>query len=198
VEPAKVPPPARASAAETALKKASGQYQGSDFRGAIATLTAAARPGPDGAELRTRAADYKTVGDGITMGKTAASSKPADALAALKRAVAADRRVGGAQADTLRQLIGKTAGQAAIAHMAKGSLEQAYAATVDASNYGDPNAPTVKSVRKSLEGKAAELYASAQRLKKSDPATAQKTLQRIRAIVPSSSMWHKKATAEIK
>ncbi|MEZ4369031.1 MAG: FHA domain-containing protein [Kofleriaceae bacterium] len=175
-----------------AQDKAERQYEAGDFKAASTTLRAAAAgaSGGDKTTLTRAAADYDAVAKGLGAAK---GSAPVSALAALKKAVAADRRSGRAHESKLKAAIATVAPKAATASMAAGNLEAAYAATVDASAAGAGGVSTVKLVQQALEKKAGELYASGIGKLKSDPAAAKAALGRIKKIVPKSSPWYQKA-----
>jgi hypothetical protein len=178
---------------DVARAKANTQYESGDFRGAAATLSAAAKGAPSGDadSLRSRAADYRAIQDGITAGKTEATTKAIETLTKLKRALSLDKRVGGVHASTIQDLIANVAPRAAISHMTKSNFEQAFLATEDAMRFGAGGNPNVKSVRKSLEGKAGELYSAGSKAMPSDEGKAQ--LKRVLKIVPKDNVWYDKA-----
>ena len=60
-------------------------------------------------------------------------------------------------------------------------------------NYGAGSSPTVTGVRQSLERKAGQLFAEAQKLMAKKPEEAKQVLRRIQKIVPRDSPWYQKA-----
>ena len=176
-----------------AIDKANGQYQGGDFRGAASTLTTAATKtsGSSADELRAQAANYRQIGDGITYGKTKASSSPIDALAKLKIALDADRKAGGVHKQTIRDLLQSVAPKAAIAQMVANNYEAAFRAANDADGYGA--SASVASVRRGLSAKAQELTQNGQKLLASDPVQGKQLLNRVIRMVPKDNVWYLKA-----
>jgi hypothetical protein len=178
-----------------AEKKADGLYRGKDWKAASAILreAAAGAGDSDAKRLRAAASDYETIGTNLSTGATLAKANPTQALGALQKALKADRRVGGAHQQAIRDNIAKVAPSAAAAYMAKQNYPMAKIAADDAVNVGAGSNSTVSNVRSSLERKAGELYASAQKLRSSKPEEAKTLLRKIMKIVPADSPWYSKA-----
>ena len=176
-------------------KKADGLYRSKDWKGAAALLrdTAAGASETDAKRLRAMAADYDTIGTNLSTGATLAKAKPTDALGALKKALAADRRAGGAHQQAIRDNLAKIAPSAAAAYMAKQNYPMARLAADDAVNVGAGSNATVANVRTSLERKAGEFFVNAQKLLKDKPEEAKPLLRNIIKIVPADSPWYGKA-----
>ncbi len=87
----------------------------------------------------------------------------------------------------------QVAPSAAAAYMAKQNYPMAKLAADDAVNVGAGSNSTVANVRSSLERKAGEFYASAQKLMSSKPEEAKTLLRNIIKIVPADSPWYSKA-----
>jgi len=194
------PTPARATPAKSpaaAKKKAQSQYAARDFKGAAATLRAAADVfGPDETEsdeLTSLADDYDAVGSGITAGNAATASNAVDAMNAFLRAQQSDRRAGGVHAAYLRDRVALVAPKAAASFMAKGNLEMAKRAADTAVTAGAGSSATVVQVRQSLERKAGEIYASAVKIQATKPDDARLLYRRILKIVETTSPWYAKA-----
>ncbi|MBE7455001.1 MAG: hypothetical protein HS111_40850 [Kofleriaceae bacterium] len=186
----KKPPATRGANHE---KKADGLYRNKDWKSAAALLREQAAATEDAGEarrLRAMAADYETIGANLATGATLAKAKPADALVAFKKALTADRRAGGAHQPVIRENISKVAPAAAAAYMAKQNYPMAKIAADDAVNVGAGSNATVANVRASLERKAGELFASSQKLMKTQPDEAKSLLRTITKIVPADSPWY--------
>ncbi|MBZ0238605.1 MAG: hypothetical protein K8M05_40205, partial [Deltaproteobacteria bacterium] len=180
-------------------KKADGLYRGKDWKAASAILreAAAGASDKDARRLRAAASDYETIGTNLSTGATLAKANPTQALGALQKALKADRRVGGAHQQAIRENIAKVAPSAAAAYMAKQNYPMAKIAADDAVNVGAGSNSTVANVRSSLERKAGELFASAQQLMKSQPEEAKNRLRTIMKIVPADSPWYSKAYKQL-
>ena len=178
-----------------AEKKADGLYRAKDWKGAAALLRDAADDASDSDAKRLKglAADYENIGNNLSTGATLAKAKPTDALGALKKALSADRRAGGAHQQAIRESVAKVAPSAAAAYMAKQNYPAAKLAADDAVNVGAGSNATVGNVRSSLERKAGEFFASAQKLLKDKPEEAKTILRNIMKIVPADSPWYGKA-----
>lgn len=189
--------PARTSAAtsSSAQRKAASMYQRKDFNGAAEALRAAAQNDKgDADKLRALATNYETVGVNLTRAQSTQTREPTSAMAAYRRALALDKRVGGsAHAAYIRIKLGQTAPKAAASYMAQKRYEAAKKAADSAVNYGAGADPTVKRVRQALERKAADFYKWALGKKKSNPPAAKKTLRRILQMVPPDSPYYAKA-----
>lgn len=186
----KKPPATRGANHE---KKADGLYRNKDWKAAAALLREQAAATEDAGEarrLRAMAADYETIGANLATGATLAKAKPADALVSFKKALTADRRAGGAHQPVIRENISKVAPAAAAAYMAKQNYPMAKIAADDAVNVGAGSNATVANVRASLERKAGELFASSQKLMKTQPDEAKSLLRTITKIVPADSPWY--------
>jgi hypothetical protein len=181
--------------AVAARKKAATQYAAKDFRGAAATLRAAAPDADDGEsdELIALATDYDAVGSSLNAGNTALTSNPPDATAAFQRALTTDRRLGGVHAEYLRAKLAQSSPKAAASFMARGNLEAAKRAVDTAVSVGAGASPTVQQVRQSLDRKAGELYASGMKALNTDREDALALLRRVLKIVDTSSPWYAKA-----
>ena len=130
----------------------------------------------------------------MTIAALAASgARSTEALAALKKAIAADRRVGGEHQQFFRGKIGEVAPKAAASYMAKQTYELAKSAADDAVNVGAGGSTMIEGVRRSLESRAGEFYGTALKLQKSKPEDAKSLARRITKMVPSSSPWYGKA-----
>jgi hypothetical protein len=188
-------PPKKATSADAAKKKAQALYASKDFKGAAAVLRDAAgtADAADAAALRRLAGDYDQLATSLAAGNAAAATKPTDALTAYKRALAADKKLGGAHASMIREKLGQVAPKAAAGFMAKGNYEAAKQAADTAVNFGAGSSPTVAQVRQSLERKAAELYASGMKILKSQPDEAKALFRRVLKIVPPDSPSYQKA-----
>jgi len=126
-----------------------------------------------------------------------AKAKPTDALGALKKALTADRRVGGAHQQDIREKLAQVAPAAAALYMAKQNYPMAKIAADDAVNFGSGSNATVANVRQSLERKAQEFFSSAQTLMKDKPEDAKALLRQITKIVPTDSPWYGKAYKQL-
>jgi hypothetical protein len=188
-----------AEAIEKAENKASAQYQTSDFRGAAATLFAAANGAEAGVadDLRSKASNYKAIQDGLNAGKNGSAAKAPDTLVKLKKALEADKRAGGVHAGTIRDQMASIAPSAAVTHMANGNYEAAYRATVDAVNVGAGGQASVKNVRKALEGEAIKAFQAGNKLLASDPTAAKQQFSKVFKLVPKDSLWYVKAQKAI-
>jgi outer membrane biosynthesis protein TonB len=176
-------------------KKAAALYASKDFKGAAALCrdAASAADAGDAAEMKKLAASYDKLGDSLNAGNAASGSKPTDALAAYRRALAADKALGGTHASMIRDKLGQVAPKAAAGFMAKGNYEAAKQAADTAVNFGAGSSPTITQVRQSLERKAGELYASGMKQMSSAPEDAKALLRRVLKIVPLDSPWYTKA-----
>lgn len=185
-----------AKGAAAAEKKADGLYKSKDWKAASALLREAAASGASDADakrLKGIATDYDTIGVNLSTGATLAKANPTQALGALQKALKADRRVGGAHQQAIRENIAKVAPSAAAAYMAKQNYPMAKLAADEAVNVGAGSNATVANVRSSLERKAGELFATAQKLLASSPEEAKTHLRSIMKIVPTDSPWYGKA-----
>ena len=81
--------------------------------------------------------------------------------------------------------------------MAKSNYEAAFTATNDAIKHGAGGNNSVKTIRKTLESKASDLYSTGSKQMSSDPSAGKATLQRIFKIVPSDSPWYQRAKKAI-
>jgi hypothetical protein len=176
-------------------KKADGLYRSKDWKAASALLreAAAGAGDADAKRLKGVATDYDTIGVNLSTGATLAKANPTQALGALQKALKADRRVGGAHQQAIRENIAKIAPSAAAAYMAKTNYPMAKLAADEAVNVGAGSNATVANVRSSLERKAGELFASAQKLLSTQPEEAKNYLRTIMKIVPTDSPWYSKA-----
>ncbi len=183
------------TSADAAKKKAAALYADKDFKAAAAVArdAASSAEGADAAALRSLAGTYDQLASSIAAGNAAAASKPTDALTAYKRALAADKKLGGTHAPMIREKLGQVAPKAAAGFMAKGNYEAAKQAADTAVNFGAGSSPTIAQVRQSLERKAAELYASGVQLMKSKPDDGKAILRRVLKIVPPDSPSYQKA-----
>ena len=183
-------------AAEAALDKAEGQYDAGNASAAAATVRGA-MSGVTSKTKRTLAAaasDYDQVSRGLGAGKMGSA---AEALAVVKKAIAADKRSGGALGGDLKKQLAIVAPKAALAHMASGKLEAAYAATQDATSAGAGGNATVRSVLTKLESEAGKLFTSGKTKLKSNRDAGLADLRRVSKIVPKSSPWVAKASKAI-
>src|SRR5260221_3210493 len=87
-------------------------------------------------ELNKLATAYDKLGESLNAGNAAAAAKPTDALAAFRRALAADKQLGGTHASMIRDKLGEVAPKAAAGFMAKGNYESAKQAADTAVNFG--------------------------------------------------------------
>ncbi len=193
--PPKPPVAATPKALTAAAKKAEGLYKAKDWKGAATTLRDAigASTDPDAKALKTRAADYDAIGTNLNAALAFGTSRAPEALAAYKKAMAADRRAGGTHQGLLRDKIADVAPRAAASYMAKQNYEMAKAAADDAVNVGAGGTPMIEGVRTSLDRRAGEFYATALKLQKSKPEDSKSLARRITKMVPSSSPWYAKA-----
>jgi hypothetical protein len=191
----KADPPKKATGVDAAKKKAAALYASKDFKGAAAAARDAASTADDAdaAALRKLANDYEQFASSWAAGNAAAATKPTDALTAYKRALAADKKLGGTHAAMVREKLGQVAPKAAAGFMAKGNYEAAKQAADTAVNFGAGSSPTVAQVRQSLERKAAELYANGMKLMKTSPEEGKALLRRVLKIVPPDSPSYQKA-----
>ena len=178
-----------------AEKKADSLYRSKDWKSASSLLRDAATSATDGdaRRLKSLANDYDSIGTNLSTATALAKAKATDALGALKKALAADRRAGGAHQQVIREKMAQVAPSAAAAYMAKQNYPMAKLAADDAVNVGAGSNSTVANVRSSLERKAGEFYASAQKLMTSKPEEAKTLLRNIIKIVPADSSWYSKA-----
>ena len=192
--PRKAPPKAVATASG-AKKKAESLYASKDFKAAAAAARAGADSGDatEVAELRRMAKDLDALAAAWTAGNASASTRATDALTSFKKALAADKRLGGTHAPMIREKLAQVAPKAAAGFMAKGNYEAAKQAADTAVNFGAGSSPTVANVRQSLERKAGEFFATAQKLMASKPEDAKSLLRRVQKIVPPDSPWYAKA-----
>jgi pSer/pThr/pTyr-binding forkhead associated (FHA) protein len=184
------------SSTKSARSKASGLYKRKDFNGAASALRSAADDASkkQADELRALATNYETVGVNLTKAQSTQTSSPTSSMAAYRRALALDKRIGGsAHAAYIRIKLGQVAPRAAASYMAQKRYEAAKSAADAAVNYGAGSNPTVRRVRAALERKAAAFYKWAIKKKRSNPAAAKKTLRRILKMVPPDSPYYAKA-----
>jgi hypothetical protein len=195
--PTPKPPAAAATpkALAAATKKADGLYKAKDWKAAATTLRDAigTSTDADAKALKSRAADYESIGTNLNAALAFGTSRAPEALAAYKKAMAADRRAGGAHQGFLRDKIADVAPRAAASYMAKQNYEMAKAAADDAVNVGAGGTPMIEGVRNSLDRRAGEFYATALKVQKSKPEDAKSLARRITKMVPSSSPWYAKA-----
>ncbi len=183
-------------AAEAALDKAEGQYNGGNASAAASTV----RGAMSGVSSKTKrslaaaASDYDQVSRGLGASKMGSAT---EGLAAVKKAIAADKRSGGALGGDLKKQLAVVAPKAALANMASGKLEAAFAATQDATSAGAGGNATVRSVLTKLESEAGKLFTSGKGKLKSNRDAGLADLRRIGKIVPKSSAWVAKANKAI-
>jgi hypothetical protein len=194
--PAAPPRQNEAARINAARNRAAGLYRNRRFDEAAETLRGAAglASGSEADALRALATNYETVGVNMTRAAATETSSPTDSLAAYRRAFTLDSRAGGsAHAAFLRAKLGAVAPRAAASFMAQGRYELAKAAADVAQSNGAGNDATVVRVRRSLEGKAEEIFNNARRVHKSNPKQSQQLLRRILRIVPAESPWYVRA-----
>ncbi len=146
----------------------------------------------DAVPLRVLASEYEAVGQDMGAGK-AAESRPVDAFAAYSRALTNDRRAGGAQGSEIREKLGELAPKAAASYMAKSNYEAAKRAADAAADFGSGSSPLIQQVRTSLEKKAGEFVATAQKLMPSQAEDAKGLLRRVLKMVSPDSPSYQKA-----
>jgi hypothetical protein len=189
-------PKEKTTSVASAKKKAQSLYASKDYKAAASTAREAAAAAEDPSEaaaLKKMASDIEAFSSSMTAGNAAGTAKPTEALTAYKKALAADKRLGGTHASVVREKLGAVAPKAAAGYMAKGNYEAAKQAADTAVNYGAGSSPTVTGVRQSLERKAGQLYGEAQKLLAKKPEEAKQILRRIQKIVPRDSPWYQKA-----
>ncbi|MCE9577550.1 MAG: hypothetical protein K8W52_30655, partial [Deltaproteobacteria bacterium] len=166
------------------------QYAAGNFSEAAATARAAleSATASEATTLRAMASDYTTVG--AAMATTGAT---VETYAAYGRALAADRRAGGDHGPTIRERLGQLAPKAAASYMAKSNFEAAKRAADTAADFGSGSNSTVVQVRQSLERKAAEFYATGQKILRSQPDEAKALFRRILKMVAPDSPNYQKA-----
>ncbi len=189
-------PPRTLKSSAAVERKADALYKTKDFKGAaqlVRDAAAAALAADDTRRLKALAGDYEAIGTNLTAGSAMAKAKPTDALGALKKALAADRRVGGTHQQVIREKLAQVAPAAAALYMAKQNYPMAKIAADDAVNFGSGTNATVANVRQSLERKAQELHGKATALLVSQPDEARSMMRQITKIVPTDSPWYSKA-----
>ena len=183
--------PQVATGVTAAKVAAKASYAARNYAAAAARLRKAARTAPAriANALRKTARTYETVGKSISRGQASHGSNAVAAFQSYRAAQSQDRRVGSVHAAYLQRQLASVAPKAAALYLARGKYSSAKLATTFARSH-----PTSQRVRESLERKAGQLYARANRLKQSDPAQAKKLIAQIRGMVVRSSSWYEKAT----
>jgi len=183
----------KTGSADKAREKAAELYRQKKFDSAAATLRAAAdkASGSEAGTLRSLASNYSKVGDQMGKGDRSLSDAPA-AVSAYAEALRADRSAGQIHSGLLRTKLKLFAPKAAAAYMARGDYPGAKRMADIADSVGA--GPKVSSVRSSLERKAAELVAAADRDASAGRADAARKKYKLAAgMVPKSSKSYKAA-----
>ncbi len=145
----------------------------------------------DAHALKSIAALYEQLGRWYSTGM-AASTRPTDAFAALRKAENLDRSAGGALTDDIHARLSSVSPKAAVAFYVVKDYENAYTAVRTSESLGAANG-TVKTVREKLEILAGTLYGEAAKSIDSSPDQAKDKLRRIQKMVDAKNQWYVKA-----
>ncbi len=198
-EPRATQPSAAERAVENARRKAKQQYSTRSFAAAARTLrdVAMGASKKDQAALRRDADDFDQLAALLLEARRAETENPPAALTPYRKALAIDSRYGGEHRAFIQERRGMAAADAAASYMARDELLKAKQAA-DVAEQAGLSGKQLVLVRRSLERKAQGFYDEALKLSRSNAAPdrdkARAKAKEARAIVPTSSPVHEKAT----
>jgi tetratricopeptide (TPR) repeat protein len=176
-------------------KKFKAFYKAKNWSAAAAELrrVAASAGGRKGKRLKAKASKVKQVGQAISTGMSNRLRNSVKSMKAFRRALRLDRQVsGGMHSSYIKGQLGKVARAAAGSAFSSGRYAQAYRAVKTARSYGGDNA-ALRRIMSQLDGKAKQLFSKGYVNRDSNLSKAKSYWRKVLRMVPSSSVWHKKA-----
>ncbi len=189
------PPPPKATGGVDVLEQGTALCKQRRLREAANLLKSAAVNEGDKerqSHMRTNAALYSKLEGAVQAGESSSTSTT-DAFEMLRSAINYDKATCSAYADELGTKLGEIAPKAAVTYFATKKYDKAHDAVIAAGQVGAGGNANVKIVHQSLEAKAGELYAQADKEFENNAADARAKLQTIEKMVDAKSPWYTKA-----
>jgi tetratricopeptide (TPR) repeat protein len=176
-------------------KKFKAFYKAKNWSAAAAELrrVAASAGGRKGRKLKAKAGKVKKVGQAISTGVSNRMRNSVKSMNAFRKALRLDRRVsGGMHSSYIKKQLAKVARAAAGSAFSSGRYAQAYRAVKTARSYGGDSA-ALRRILTQLDAKAKSFFSKGYVSRDSNLSKAKSYWRKVLRMVPSSSVWHKKA-----